>query len=215
MKIVLISDTHNQHLKLLELPLADLIIHAGDATGLGKKNEFTQFLSWYGSLPYAHKILIAGNHDWCLDPNYSGDLTWEEAELLCDQAGVVYLRDRAIEIEGKIFYGTPWQPYFFNWAFNIKSAEQRAKIYDQIPANTDILITHTPPAGILDQNKYGIPCGCEALLAAVRKLRPQIHIFGHIHEAYGQKVIGSTTFINAANLDECYRYVNPPILITL
>ncbi len=215
MKVVLISDTHNQHLRLSELPSADIIIHAGDATGLGKRKEFIEFISWYGSLTYSHKIFIAGNHDWCLDPNYLGDLKKEEAELLCREAGIIYLLDQAIEIQSKVFYGTPWQPYFFNWAFNIKSEEERAKIYSQIPINTDFLITHTPPAKILDSNKYGLSCGCEALLSVVQKVKPQFHVFGHIHEAYGKKVIADTTFINAANLDESYRMKNPPFLIEI
>jgi hypothetical protein len=108
------------------------------------------------------------------------------------------LEDESAIVAGVKIYGSPWQPYFGGWAFNLRRGEPLAAMWAKIPDNTDILVTHSPPEGILDRNRWGEPCGCRDLLARVREVQPRLHIFGHIHEAAGQSHDAGTTFVNAA-----------------
>jgi len=185
MKIALISDTHNLHKKIKNIPKADLIIHAGDCTENGSKAEFTHFINWYSNLPHARKILVAGNHDWCFYSSSNSDLDYREAEAICEDLGIIYLLDNSVEINGVKFYGTPWQPAFCDWAFNIEEESKRKIIFNMIPEDTNVLISHCPPYGIMDKTKSGVVCGCQALLNKVQIIKPKYHIFGHIHEGYG------------------------------
>jgi len=216
MRLVCLSDTHNLHLEMKQsVPDGDVLIHAGDLTNTGDLADVLSYVAWAKSLPHPHKIIIAGNHDYCFDPN--GRLqkyTPDAAKALCD-AGWSYLEDSSVEIEGTKFYGSPWQPWFFGWAFNIRRGPALAEIWEKIPEDTDVLITHGPPMGILDQTAHGDAAGCEDLLARVEEINPLLHIFGHIHEAYGSKRQGATLFVNPCICTLRYQPTNMPIVVDL
>jgi Icc-related predicted phosphoesterase len=206
MKIVAFSDTHNLHRKT-QIPEGDVLIHAGDFTDRGTLEEVQDFLKFFSSLPHPHKILVAGNHDFYFE-NFP-----EETEKMVN--GFTYLLDEEVVIDGVKFYGTPWQPRFQNWAFNLdRGAEIKAK-WDLIPADVDLLVTHGAPYGIRDQTFDGEKIGCKDLYDAVKRIKPPYHLFGHVHEGYGQSVIGETTFVNLSICDMHYQAVNIPTIINL
>ena len=206
MRIVLISDTHNQHEKLV-LPEGEMIIHAGDVSVNGTFSEVLSFLKWFSMLPYRYKIFIAGNHDFAFE-----NKSIPTAEL---PEGVIYLEDTACDVMGLKIYGSPYTPEFYNWAFMKKRGPEIRKIWENIPNDIDILITHGPPLMVLDQNASGSFQGCRDLLNRVRQVAPRVHVFGHIHEAYGRKEEHGIKFINAAVLDERYALVNTPVFLDL
>ena len=218
MRIICCSDTHGLHheldedLRALGYDDETIIIHAGDCTKVGKPYELSAFLNWFSNLPYKYKVFIAGNHDFCLEPSLSAippiypDIVQEYKDK-----GVIYLMDQMIEIEGIRIYGSPWQPEFFDWAFNVKRGDAIAKKWASIPEGLDILITHGPVFGILDDTYTGMRVGCEELYKKVIAVKPKYHICGHIHYGYGMKEFNGTTFINAASLGENYKYQNKPI----
>ena len=203
--VIIISDTHGKHKKLINLPQADIIIHCGDFTTVGREHEVRNFMKWYSDLnQYTHKIIIAGNHDMLYEEN--GFL----AKKLVPK-NVVYLEDSGIEIEGINFWGTPVSKPFGNWAFN-HPEEKLLKHWQVVPENTDVLITHTPPYLILDyvywkRSHEGSPALYKEVM---ERIKPVLHCFGNIHGGYGIKVIENTTFINASNVNDDYEYVNPP-----
>lgn len=213
-KIVCISDTHTHHRDLV-IPDGDIIVCAGDISYRGTEAEVIDFLAWYDGLPHKHKILIAGNHDWLFE-KFPG-----EAQCLIDSTDIIYLNDTSVEVEGIKFHGSPVQPEFCNWAFNRARTAYDAihapyeyefigKHWNLIPNDTDVLITHGPPAGILDRCPQSV--GCHELLKAVDKVRPRYHIFGHIHGQRGQLHLEkiNCTFINASSLDDGYRPYKRP-----
>ena len=117
MKITFISDTHNKHNHLTSnaynniLGSGDVLVHAGDCTSMGKSHEITNFLNWFGMTDFKHKIFIAGNHDFGFEMHT--DIAEEFKEK-----GIIYLFDTEVVIDGVKFYGSPWQPEFYDWAFN-------------------------------------------------------------------------------------------------
>jgi Icc-related predicted phosphoesterase len=127
---------------------------------------------------------------------------------------IIYLCDSGIEIEGIKFWGSPVQPWYHNWAFN-KSLKTISKHWNEIPNDTDILITHVPPQSILDKNSRDEQCGCPQLTPRVNEVKPRYHIFGHIHESYGILEFDGVTYINSSSLNNQYEYQNEPILIDL
>lgn len=205
-RIVAISDTHNYH-RALKVPDGDILVHAGDLTQQGELADVRDFNAWLGSLPHPHKLVIAGNHDFCFEDNPAA------AEPLLTNC--TYLFDSAITIRGITFYGSPWQPWFFNWAFNLRRGPEIRARWDLIPAGVDILITHGPPQGYCDETYLGESVGCADLLDAVRRVRPKYHIFGHIHEAYGRAADQYTEFINASSCSLSYEPINLPVIIDI
>jgi predicted phosphodiesterase len=209
MRVVCISDTHLFHLEReIEVPDGDLLIHAGDGTYQGGPRELAQWFDWLGSLPHPRKVVVAGNHD----------RGFEERPALARSKvpkGVDYLQDSGIEIGGLRLWGAPWQPEFLEWAFNLPRGPRLREKWDLIPAGTDVLITHGPPMGILDMTPRGEPVGCEALREAVRRVKPRLHVFGHIHHAYGQELGDGTRFVNASICDELYLPTNRPVVVDL
>jgi len=203
MKIIAISDTHGMH-HSLKIPDGDLLVHAGDLCNHGTLEEVIDFNNFLSTLPHPDKIVIAGNHDFCFEENRK---SCEEILTNC-----IYLQDMEVTIEGVRFYGSPWQPWFYDWAFNLeRGPEIRAK-WDLIPEGIDVLITHGPPYGIGDLTARGDNAGCRDLLEVVEKIKPRVHIFGHIHEGFGITSNGRTTFINASSCDQLYQPVNPPLI---
>ncbi len=204
MKIIAISDTHGQHGKVV-LPEGDAIIHAGDVSVRGTESQIVDFINWFSGLNYRYKIFIAGNHDFFFERE-----SQEKIKSLIPE-NVIYLNDSGIELEGIKIWGSPIQPWFQDWAFNRQRGIDIRKHWDMIPGDTDILITHGPAKGILDRLVYGEEVGCVDLLDAVNRINPAFHVFGHIHEGYGEHQEGKTKFINAAVLNEDYFLANSPI----
>src|SRR6266545_2807137 len=187
--IVCVSDTHGRHADTV-VPAGDVFVHAGDLTRHGLLEEVAEFDAWLASLPHRHKVVVCGNHDWCFQR------APDEARRRLRHA--VYLQDEAVAIEGLRFYGSPWQPWFLDWAFNLARGPDLAAKWALIPDDTDVLVTHGPPVGILDLTKRGDRTGCVDLLERVRIVRPKLHVFGHIHEAAGVARFGATLFVNAS-----------------
>lgn len=203
MRIVCLSDTHTLH-DQVEVPDGDVLIHAGDLCNRGTQGEVKKFVKWLGTLPHKHKVFIAGNHDW---PFYKHR---RYAEMWVKHGE--YLNDRQIVIEGLKIWGSPWQPEFCNWAFNLPRGPRLASVWQRIPDDTDILITHTPPAGILDRDDR---LGCEDLARRIEQLSLKLHVFGHVHVAHGKERIGDTWYVNACICDQDYEPTQPPIVIDL
>jgi len=220
MKIINISDTHSKHgfIPASWLAPADCIIHNGDISTRGHKHELENFLTWFSSLEqYKYKIFIAGNHDW-----YFQDNPIDVREILKKYPNVIYLQDEEVIIEGIKIYGSPWQPEFFQWAFNKQRGPEIKKYWDKIPTDTQILITHGPAKGHCDLviNKWspngGQRVGCDDLLEAIERIKPKYHLCGHIHCGYGQSENEfGTKFINAAVVNESYEVANEPIKFTI
>lgn len=206
MKIVATSDTHSRH-DQLTVPDGDVFVHAGDSMKVGALDELERFNEWLGTLPHRHKIVIAGNHDWCFQTMA------EDARQRLTNA--IYLEDSGVTIDGVHFYGSPWQPWFFDWAFNLKRGPEIKEKWDIIPPETDVLITHGPPHGILDETVRGDLVGCEELLLAVERIRPKLHLFGHIHEAAGIQEREGTTYANVSFLDVRYMAAQECTVLTL
>lgn len=215
MRIVAISDTHGLQRNLANdaIPECDVLVHAGDITTKGEVRELYAIATWLKRQVAKHIIIIAGNHDGCFQtqPQLAVESLVKEAP-----GRIIYLRDQGIVIDGVKFYGSPWQPAFCNWHFNLpRNGPALEACWAQIPDDTDVLITHGPPHGVLDQNLSTIHCGCEKLIARVQDVKPKVHIFGHIHNGYGQAKIDETLFVNAAIADERYELTNKPIVINV
>jgi Icc-related predicted phosphoesterase len=215
-RITFISDTHTKHDKLDGfLTGGDILIHAGDLTGRGYITEIENFMKWYDKINnYDTKVFIAGNHDFGFQ-----DENEKLRGLLTGYKTIDYLEDELMMV-GEDYdnmikiWGTPWQPEFHNWAFNLPRGDKLKEKWDMIPLNTDILITHGPPFGKLDYVKYpNQNVGCEELMKRVEEIKPKIHVFGHIHEGYGYVFDGNTHFINAAVLNGRYEYRNKPVTV--
>lgn len=215
MRITLISDTHTRHGLIdpkVDLPGGDLLLHAGDIMNSGyNKNDIKDFCHWYNSLEhYDQKIFIAGNHDRVFEDNPTA-----AKEIYSSYKWINYLQDEWLEVDGVKIYGTPWQPWFYDWAFNLpKGGPGLMSKWEAIPEDTDILITHGPPQEILDASgpPYNEPLlGCALLRERVDEIKPKIHVFGHIHGSYGYKFLNGTHFFNASILNEDYKYTNKPI----
>ena len=197
MRIVAVADTHLYH-RELEVPDGDVFVHAGDMCRGGSLEEFGRAARWICGLPHAHKIVIAGNHDWCFVRQPA------EARALLVGEGVHYLEDSGVEVGGLRVWGSPWQPEFGGWAFNLPRGEKLAEKWALIPAAIDLLITHGPPQGFGDRSWSAARTGCVDLRARVEVVRPRLHLFGHIHEDGGAWSHAGTTYVNCTTW-ECER----------
>ncbi|KAJ3045802.1 metallophosphoesterase domain-containing protein 1 [Rhizophlyctis rosea] len=245
LRFVCISDTHSQHDKLT-LPPGDVLLHSGDFSYHGEEQEVEKFVAWLKGLPYRWKIIIAGNHECIFHLDYFKKHQWlwsragniltpEDAlayarkvrHILADTSlqeshGIVYLEDSGFEISeggGIKVWGSPWQPEFCDWAFNLPTNSQAlANQWSLIPPTTDILLTHGPPLSILDKSIRGDSCGCAQLskrlltTPPLDATGPKVHLFGHIHEAYGVVQKKGITFINGCSVNSKYKCVNRPVV---
>jgi len=200
MKLVCLSDTHNRH-RELKLPPGDVLLHAGDFTRRGTAAEIQDFNAWLGELPYRHKIVIAGNHDFLFEQQP------DQARQLLTEA--IYLEDSGIEIAGIHFWGSPVSPRFFDWAFNRERGSEMAEHWSMIPTHIDILLTHTPPHGLLDRIWSGKQVGCEALRIELMRIQPLLLVCGHIHESSGHILSQGMNILNACSLNRYYQPVQP------
>lgn len=207
MRLVMISDTHGMHDKL-SLPDGDVLIHAGDLCMSGSMPEAHTACEWLKrqQRKFAHVVFIAGNHDFAFERD-------NPLAYLRGAGRVHYLLNSDITIDGVKFWGSPMTPWFNNWAFNVERGAAIMHYWRGIPADTQVLITHGPPMGILDKSfSKGEHLGCEDLRERVVVLKPRVHVFGHIHGGYGIDWIWGTQFINASVVDETYKVVNVPIV---
>lgn len=197
MKILHLSDTHSAHHRLKNLPDADIVVHSGDFCMVGEEREAIDFLYWFCDLPYRHKIFICGNHDSCLyDANIDGL-----------DGNVHYLCNSGIEMDGLKFYGVPM---FTEDCITNRQTHHYAKI----PADTDVLITHSPAYGILDFDG-GINYGSEEILMKLSDLHLKAHLFGHIHSQHGMTEQNGIIFSNGAIMNDDYSALSTPNIIEL
>ncbi len=196
MKVVAISDTHGYH-RQLDLPAGDVLIHAGDVCDRGNQSEADDFFTWLTHLDFDHKLLIWGNHDF--------DIARER--LLFPQVipmGITVLDHVSHRIGNTVFFGVP------------TPADKTGEDWSAIPNDTDVLITHRPPKGVLDESRMRGSQGSRRLARRVAQVQPAIHIFGHIHHSYGHETIGATQFFNVSLFRSSRkRLVNQPITLTL
>jgi Icc-related predicted phosphoesterase len=225
-RLTIISDTHTRHglIPMEDLPGGDLLLHAGDIMNSGyNRNDIWDFCHWFQSLKqYEDKVFIAGNHDRMFENHPEDVKVWLDKFPLIN-----YLQDEELALyfdgpngdmpENNIrIYGLPHTPEFYSWAFNVpRNSHEMQEIMNNIPDNTDILVTHGPPYGILDtiSPRSYQALGCEVLRDRVKQVRPKLHIFGHIHGGRGIEYIDGTLFINASVLNEQYEYTNKPITL--
>jgi predicted phosphodiesterase len=229
--IVATSDTHTMGRRLHRSTLGDVFVHAGDLSFKGGYAEVYKELEWVDAQPEKYKIVVPGNHDWVFDPNrpeffrgwrlFAPGMSREAMQELIvslrdDFPGITFLIDQAVTIQGVKFYGSPWQPYFWQWAFNFPrgNREVARETWAKIPDDTNVLITHGPPEGIRDGVDSFHRTGCPDLRSRVDELKDlRLHIFGHIHEGYGTQMVGDKLFINAAACNKEYEPVNNPIVV--
>ncbi|XP_052799897.1 metallophosphoesterase MPPED2-like isoform X2 [Mya arenaria] len=251
-RFVCISDTHAQLERgaPLEIPQGDVLIHAGDLTMSGEPREVAIVNKYLGTLPHKHKIVIAGNHDMTFDSefmankhksrfftfdsndSYQQDLAKYGVKHIQNMlSNCTYIEDSMVQIYGINIYGSPWTVGSGSWGFQRARGSGIVSIWNQIPTNTDILITHMPPLGYGDSVQgtlsvarlkplFGIPpmglkdhVGCVDLLRTVQsRVKPTLHVYGHIHEGYGMRTDGTTTFVNASMCTLKYRPINPPLV---
>jgi Icc-related predicted phosphoesterase len=210
-KIVMVSDTHNKHNQIV-LPEGDILVHSGDFSGQGKQSEVKNFFKWLTkqSEIFEHIIFIAGNHELSFEDKAS----WVDELIEGLPKNVHYLEDSEVVIDGMKFYGSPWQPEFYNWAFNLKRGLPLAEKWGLIPEDVDFLITHGPPKYMCDYMPWDLTnIGCNDLLERVMFVRPKLHVFGHIHVGYSYKEYEGILFINASTCNEAYEPVNKPIVV--
>jgi predicted phosphodiesterase len=221
MKITILSDTHTKHRYCEnDLPGGDLLIHAGDFMNSGYNPiEAMEFFKWFDEIDnYDFKVFIAGNHD-----RWMQDKTEESRGILTGYKTIEYLQDDWMtvgdsdphdpNVKTAKIYGSPWQPEFYNWAFNLpRNGEELKSKWDMIHEDTDILITHGPAWGFLDdvEGNRNVHLGCELLAERIKQIKPKIHICGHIHSGYGHYYDGHTHYFNASVLNERYSYSHLP-----
>lgn len=222
MRICFISDTHSKH-RAIDVPDADILVHCGDYTFAGTIPEVNDFLLWFSKLPHNHKIFVNGNHEVGFYRNIP-----LYRQLI--PKSIIYLENEEVNVEGLKFYGSPYTKEFGSWAYMYYTDEEAKTLWDAIPDDTDILVTHQPPYKIHDGAPYmqgreglfvpcldeeGDPAGCKVLRERVRIVKPKVHSFGHIHEGSNYSVIEDTVFINAAVCDGKYKPTNPITVVTL
>jgi len=191
----------------MHIPDGDILIHAGDFTEHGTLVEAEAFDRFLATLPHKHKLVVAGNHDSAFETRPS-----EAASVM---RHCTYLQDSSVRINGITFYGSPWQPWFMDWAFNLPRGKALREKWQMIPEQTDVLITHSPPMGYGDCIYSGDRVGCEDLITVVERIKPRLHIFGHIHEGYGTSQNEHTTFINACSCNMKNQPKNAAIVVEI
>lgn len=197
MKILHISDTHNHHRQLQDFPAADVIVHSGDFTMAGTEAEVIDFMEQFCALPYKHKVFIARNHDYSL---FGADVNGLPEN--CH-----YLYGNGITIEGINLFGIPM-------FVEDDISGNYTKMLENIPFNTDVLITHQLPYLIMDESA-GLHYGNRTLLDAVKRIKPKVHLFGRIHNAYGMNEYRAMLFSNASIVTDNYEFGNQTNMINL
>ena len=210
--IAIIGCTHGMH-GAIDIPDADVLIHTGDVSMHSTENDVLKFGAWFGKQPHEHKLCIAGNHDRFMSRRNLPD-------------NVTYLQDSKTEIDGMVFYGSPWTPMFFDWYWMKERGEDIAERWRLMPDETDVLITHGPAHGCLDRTIEGVHAGCERLSSELERVMPHLHCFSHIHEAAGVCDLTSVAdmmkpfnqpliSVNASIVTRGMKPINKPVLISV
>jgi hypothetical protein len=240
MRITHISDTHNKHKQLDgKLPGGVLLIHSGDISSLGRKHEVESFIKWFGKQDYMHKVFIAGNHDMSFDreillrdklahfegrTEYDTECAEGKPEWLVEMLAnlpdnVYYLENSSIKLEGINIWGSPVSPSFgYGWGFNKDRGHDINEVWNGIPMDTDIVITHSPIYGYNDRaQNTNQNVGCSDLYHRLHEVKPHLHFAGHIHEGHGYKTIpykdewGDIYTFNGSTCNLRYEAINNPI----
>lgn len=211
-KIICISDTHCQ-LEKVKIPDGDILIHSGDLTFQGTESEIAIELNKLANIKHdkklKHVVLIAGNHDFLPEKNFN------LMNQMCKDNGVIYLQDSGVELEGIKFYGSPSSNFFFDWAFNYYEPDLY-KLYQKIPLDTNVLLTHGPCRGILDMTVRGEEVGSISLRKRVFELPElKLHNAGHIHSSRGHLKLKNIDFVNSSICNEKYQPINLPLVISI
>ncbi|KAH3884570.1 metallophosphoesterase MPPED2-like [Dreissena polymorpha] len=235
-RFVCISDTHTEWEQSgIHIPDGDILLHAGDMTMSGQKNELEIVKKYLDSLPHKHKVVIAGNHDLSFDHKFMVNriknnyytFDHKDFQMYLKKCGVrctrdlfndIYLEDSMVKIYGINIYGSPWTPGSGFWGFQCCRGAQLMSKWNMVPNSTDVLLTHMPPLGYGDNIReiFQKHVGCVDLLKTVQtRVKPAYHVYGHIHEGYGMRTDGTTIFVNAAVCDEDYNAVNSPIIFDI
>lgn len=221
MKIVHMSDNHGIIPKDVEE--CDILVHSGDVTNIGELSQVFNFITWISRQKARFILFIGGNHDRSFDEVFMREhgrknIYEDFREILKGlPSNAYYLENEDIIIDGVKFWGSPVTPDFFpeSWAFNKTRGKIITEVWEKIPKDTDVIITHGPPYGILDKCIDYSRVGCKDLLKKVELIKPKLHLFGHIHEAYGVIQKNETTFSNSSILNERYKLVNEPQLFII
>jgi predicted MPP superfamily phosphohydrolase len=238
MKITHISDTHNKHKQLDgKLPGGDILIHSGDISSLGRKREVESFIKWFNDIEgYGTKIFIAGNHDMTFDReillrdklkhfdgrdinDYDTECAEGKPEWLIEllenglNNNVFYLENSFVLIDDIKIWGSPITPSFgYGWAFNKNRGYDINEVWNGIPDDANIVVTHGPIHSYCDRTQHGgMNVGCEQLYHRLNEVRPQLHFSGHIHEAYGYRHTDWGYAFNGCNCDLGYMVNNTPL----
>lgn len=204
------SDLHGTLPPSKDLPKCDLVLIGGDITrGHGPLDQSVwlhkEFKPWLTNLQTNKIIGVAGNHDFI----------WEKSPHLVPSMPWTYLQDSETEFKEWKIYGTPWQPRFYDWAFNMDEPNLK-KRWDLIPDDTDILVLHGPPKGFGDWvERDKTHTGSPSLTEKIKEIKPKLVIYGHIHPGYGVYELPGITMVNASILDDRYKWVNDPVEVTL
>lgn len=195
------------------VPDGDVLIHAGDLTDTGEPDQIFNAYAWLSEMPHEHIIVVPGNHDFGMER-----LPQLRPTLDAKFPRITTLIDEATEVHGLKVYGSPWQPWFHDWAYNFPpgpAGEQQAEeVWAKIPDDTNILVTHGPPYAMLDTTLRGKSVGCAQLKTRIAELKElRLHVFGHIHEQHGTKCVGDILYVNACVCDHLYDPVQKPILV--
>ncbi len=206
-RVTVISDTHCRHDEI-QLPAGDLLIHCGDMFNLSDRapQQILAMDEWFGQQKFERILCTGGNHDRQLE----SDLKRRSQPF----RNAHFLKDEAVEFRGLQIFGAPWVPYLSTQAF-FQDRSGLAAAWAQVPTGIDILITHTPPKGILDTSRTGMSLGCPSLADELRRISPRVHCFGHVHAGAGRRQIGKTLFINAASFAGRIGVMRAPMTFTL
>lgn len=209
MKIVATSDTHFPITKEVAdalLPAGDVLVIAGDLMYAGMPHEWYPLVDALAALDYKHKLFVPGNHDLFFQM-FAGPCMQDMRK-----AGVHCLTPTkpTVEIDGVRFAGCPFVTNLPNWAYN--SDEDSIWGYLDSLRRTDVLICHSPPAGVLDSDGKG-RYGVGAIRKYMSHYEPGAVVCGHVHEAYGMRKVGRTMVYNASMCDADYKQVNPAHVI--
>lgn len=202
---MLVGDTHNT---IPSLPKGDVLIHSGDLTNQGTYGELHKAVRWIEAADFEAKIVIAGNHDITLDAafytqhgpyfhNQDPQDPRKCQELLKRASNLIYLDHESAEIKLQspsgprtrfTIFGSPFSPTKGLWAFRY-TRDEASSLWQKIPLDTDIVVTHTPPKYHCDEAKERRAAGCEVLRQELWRIRPRLAICGHVHEARGAEIV--------------------------
>lgn len=210
LRIVCMSDTHERYNQLMLnptlIPEGDLLLHAGDMTFKGEYSKYTEMDDWLSHVRCRHKVIVPGNHDVTFETDWSG-------AVACFSNVDAFLNQSYALVSGLKIWGEPRQPWFYNWAFNVPRDQMRS-VWEKVPTDVDVLLTHGPPLGIGDFTR-GQHVGCEFQRKWIEEVKPKLVVCGHIHTGYGVYQLGSTMVVNASICNHKYQPVNAPIVVTL